>query len=262
MLKKIIIWLRRLFITFLSLMIIIYSIGYLYEKPDIGQGHYVQIYDSDGNSFYSSNKQSNDVSLEEVSPDFLASIVAVEDHRFYSHRGFDPIGIARAIKNNIISGSTSEGASTISQQYARLLYLTNERTWTRKIKEAFLTVRIESHYSKDEILTGYINTVYFGHGIYGIKNAAHYYFDKEPSELDLNEASMLAGVINGPVYYSPFNNIDSAKERQKKVLSELVEVGYINEDKKKEVLNTPFVLNDDPSASLNTSYQYYKDTVI
>ena len=159
MLKKIIIWLRRLFITFLSLMIIIYSIGYLYEKPDIGQGHYVQIYDSDGNSFYSSNKQSNDVSLEEVSPDFLASIVAVEDHRFYSHRGFDPIGIARAIKNNIISGSTSEGASTISQQYARLLYLTNERTWTRKIKEAFLTVRIESHYSKDEILTGYINTV-------------------------------------------------------------------------------------------------------
>lgn len=262
MLKKIIIWLRRLFITFLSLMIIIYSIGYLYEKPDIGQGHYVQIYDSDGNSFYSSNKQSNDVSLEEVSPDFLASIVAVEDHRFYSHRGFDPIGITRAIKNNIISGSTSEGASTISQQYARLLYLTNERTWTRKIKEAFLTVRIESHYSKDEILTGYINTVYFGHGIYGIKNAAHYYFDKEPCELDLNEASMLAGVINGPVYYSPFNNIDSAKERQKKVLSELVEVGYINEDKKKEVLNTPFVLNDDPSASLNTSYQYYKDTVI
>ena len=262
MLKIFITWIRRIIITFLSIMIIIYSIGYLYEKPDIGQGHYIQIFDNNGNRFYTSNKQSNDVSLDEVSQDFLASIVAVEDHRFYNHRGFDPIGILRAVKNNIISQSTSEGASTISQQYARLLYLTNERTWSRKIKEAFLTVRIESHYSKDEILTGYINTVYFGHGIYGIKNASHYYFDKEPSELDLNEASMLAGVINGPVYYSPFNDITKAKQRQEKVLNELVEVGYINEEKKEEVLNTEFNLNDNPAASINTSYQYYKDTVI
>lgn len=204
-------------------MIFIYSISFIIEKPDIGQGHYINMYDYYGEQFYSSNKKSNDVSLDEVSPDFLASIIAVEDHRFYSHRGFDYVGILRAIKNNIITMSTKEGASTLSQQYARLLYLNNERTWSRKIKEAFLTIRLESHYSKDEILEGYINTVYFGHGIYGIKNASHYYFNKEPIDLNLNEASMLAGVINGPVYYSPYNDLKRAKERQEKVLNELVE---------------------------------------
>lgn len=243
-------------------MIFIYSISFIIEKPDIGQGHYINMYDDNGEQFYSSNKKSNDVSLDEVSADFIASILAVEDHRFYSHRGFDYIGILRAIKNNIISMSTKEGASTISQQYARLLYLNNERTWSRKIKEAFLTMRLESHYSKEEILEGYINTVYFGHGIYGIKNASHYYFNKEPSELDLNEASMLAGVINGPVYYSPYNDIKRAKERQEKVLNELVEMKYIDIETKEETLSQEFVLNKNPKSSINTSYQYYKDTVI
>lgn len=243
-------------------MIFIYSISFIIEKPDIGQGHYINMYDHYGEQFYSSNKKSNDVSLDEVSPDFLASIIAVEDHRFYSHRGFDYVGILRAIKNNIIAMSTKEGASTLSQQYARLLYLNNERTWSRKIKEAFLTIRLESHYSKDEILKGYINTVYFGHGIYGIKNASHYYFNKEPIDLNLNEASMLAGVINGPVYYSPYNDLKRAKERQEKVLNELVEIKYIDNKTKEETLNTDFILNKNPKSSINTSYQYYKDTVI
>lgn len=262
MLKLFVLWTRRILITFLSFMILIYSISFVLAKPDIGQGHYIKLYDNNGESFYQSNIQSNDVSLNQVSKDFIVSLIAVEDHRFYFHRGFDPIGIMRAIKANITSQSISEGASTITQQYARLLYLTNEKTWTRKIKEAFLTTRLEAHYSKEDILTGYMNTVYFGHGIYGIKNAALYYFNKKPNQLDLNEASMLAGVINGPTYFSPFNNLKKAKERQNKVLQKLVETGYISESVKEKTLKMKFQLNPDPSSTLHTSYQYYKDTVI
>lgn len=262
MFKLFVLWIRRILITFLSFMIIIYSISFALAKPDIGQGHYIKLYDNNGESFYQSNIQSNDVSLNQVSKDFIASLVAVEDHRFYTHRGFDPIGIMRAIKANITSQRVSEGASTITQQYARLLYLTNEKTWTRKIKEAFLTTRLEAHYSKNDILTGYMNTVYFGHGIYGIKNASLYYFNKEPNQLDLNESSMLAGVINGPTYFSPFNNLKKAKERQKKVLQKLVETGYINNKVKEKTLKMKFQLNPNPSSTIHTSYQYYKDAVI
>lgn len=230
--------------------------------PSLGQGHYIKMYDQDQKLFYQSNQQNNDVQLKDVSQHFLASIVAVEDHRFYSHKGFDPIGILRAMKSNLTSGNKSQGASTISQQYARLLFLTNEKTWKRKITEAFLTTRLEAHYDKDTILQGYINTVFFGHGIYGIKNASHYYFDKEPSQLDLNEASMLAGVINGPSYFSPFLNMKRAKERQKIVLDRLVEMEYITQDQANQVHQTPFQLNENPSSSLDKSYPYFRDTVI
>ncbi len=261
MFKKIVLWTRRIFITILSIVIVIYSISFIYKKPDIGQGHYIKLYDSNNEIFYSSNAQSNDVSINDVSTYFIESLIAVEDHRFYEHRGFDYLSILRAIKTNVISNSKSEGASTITQQYARLLYLTNEKTWTRKIKEAVLAVRLESHYSKDEILTGYINTVYFGHGVYGIKNAAEYYFNKSPKDLDLNESSMLAGIINGPAYFSPFVSVQKAKQRQEVVLNRLVEEGYINQATKEKTLETAFQLNENPSLS-STSYQYYKDTVL
>ena len=260
--KTFIKWVQGILITFLSIMIIIYGSSYIMEKPSLGQGHYIKMYDQNHEVFYQSNQQSNDVALKDVSKDFLASIVAIEDHRFYSHRGFDPIGILRAIKTNIIEQGKSEGASTISQQYARLLFLTNEKTWSRKIKEAFLTTRLEAHYDKDTILQGYINTVYYGHGIYGIKNAAKYYFNKDPKDLDLNEATMLAGVVNGPNYFSPFKNNKAAKKRQKLVLDQLVKENYITQEKADEVSKTPFILNKNPSLSLSTIYPYYKDAVI
>lgn len=243
-------------------MIIIYGSSYIMEKPNLGQGHYIKMYDQNHEVFYQSNQQSNDVALKDISKDFLVSIVAIEDHRFYSHRGFDPIGILRAIKANITAGGKAEGASTISQQYARLLFLTNEKTWSRKLTEAYLTTRLEAHYDKDTILQGYVNTVYYGHGIYGIKNAAKYYFNKEPKDLDLNEATMLAGVVNGPNYYSPFKDIDAAKKRQKLVLNQLVKENYITQEKADEITKTPWQLNKNPSSSIVMSYPYYKDTVI
>ena len=262
MMKIFIKWLRYILISILVFGIIIYGASFIMEAPSLGQGHYIRMYDDQKKLYYQSNQQSNDVALKDISKDFLASIVAIEDHRFYSHRGFDPIGIARAVKANLVDGGKSEGASTISQQYARLLFLTNEKTWTRKITEAFLTTRLEAHYNKDTILQGYVNTVYFGHGIYGIKNASLYYFNKDPKDLDLNESSMLAGVINGPTYYSPFKDMKGAKSRQKLVLNKLVEVNYIDQNKVQQIADTPFVLNPNPSSSLSATYPYFKDTVI
>lgn len=261
MLKTFIKWLRRIVITGILLVMGVYIISFCLEAPDLGANG-LKMYDYKQQLFYQSQQQSNDVKLSEVSPYFLKSIIAIEDHRFYEHRGFDPIGILRAIKANMSTGQTAEGASTITQQYARLMFLSNEKTWTRKINEAFLTTRLETHYDKDTILQGYINTVYFGHGIYGIKNASLYYFQKQPSQLDLNEASMLAGVINGPEYYSPFKDMTAAKKRQKKVLNRLVEDQIITQKEADQTAKTPFQLNDDPSSALVCQYPYYKDTVI
>ena len=261
-LKTFVKWVRRVIITGMVFVMVIYGVSYMMAAPQLGQGHYIKLYDQSEKLFYQSNQQSNDIALKDVSKDFLASIVAIEDHRFYSHRGFDPIGILRAVKANVLEGGKSEGASTITQQYARLMFLTNEKTWSRKITEAFLTTRLEAHYDKDTILQGYINTVYFGHGIYGIKNASRYYFNKDPKNLDLNEATMLAGVVNGPEYFSPFKNMTRAKERQKLVLDQLVNEKYITQDKANQIYKTPFQLNKDPSSSLTLSYPYYKDAVI
>ncbi|WP_044600014.1 transglycosylase domain-containing protein [Candidatus Stoquefichus massiliensis] len=261
-LKTFIKWLRRIIISGFVFMIVVYGVSYIIEAPDLGQGHYIKMYDQNNQLYYQSNQQSNDIQLKDVSQDFLKSIVAIEDHRFYKHRGFDPIGILRAVKANIVDGGKSEGASTITQQYARLMFLTNEKTWSRKINEAFLTTRLEAHYDKDTILQGYINTVYFGHGIYGIKNASHYYFNKEPKDLDLNESTLLAGVVNGPEYYSPFKDMEGAKARQKLVLNQLVKEKYITQDKANQISKTPFQLNQNRSSTLICAYPYYKDTVI
>lgn len=261
-LKTFIKWLRRIIISGFVFMIVVYGVSYIIEAPDLGQGHYIKMYDQNNQLYYQSNQQSNDIQLKDVSQDFLKSIVAIEDHRFYKHRGFDPIGILRAVKANIVDGGKSEGASTITQQYARLMFLTNEKTWSRKINEAFLTTRLEAHYDKDTILQGYINTVYFGHGIYGIKNASHYYFNKEPKDLDLNESTLLAGVVNGPEYYSPFKDMEGAKARQKLVLDQLVKEKYITQDKANQISKTPFQLNQNRSSTLICAYPYYKDTVI
>ena len=261
-LKIFIKWIQRILVTFLATMILIYGVSYIMERPQIDQGNQIKMYDQNHQVFYQSQQKSQSISLNEVSQDFLKSIVAIEDHRFYSHRGFDPISIARAIKINISKGSKTQGASTITQQYARLLFLTNDKTWSRKIKEAFLTTRLESHYSKDTILQGYINTVYFGHGVYGIKNAAAYYFNKEPKDLDLNESTMLAGVVNGPSYFSPFLNKKKAKQRQKLVLNQLVKENYITQEKANQISQTPFHLNPNPSLPNQTTSSYFQDIVI
>ncbi len=253
-----------LIICFMVGIMALYSVAYFYGAPQLNKNRYIKMYDNKEEVFYQSVNDFNGkyVPLKNISKYFLNSIVAIEDHRFYEHRGFDPIGIMRAMSVNLTSMDNSQGASSITQQYARLLYLTNEKSWSRKTKEAFLTMQLETHLTKDEILEGYVNSVYFGHGIYGVENAAKYFYNKSAKELDLNESSMLAGIVNGPSYYSPLIDEKAAKERQKLVLDALIEEDKITKMQKETVTKSPINLAQEHTINKNMSYHFYKDTVI
>src|SRR5699024_7383094 len=159
----------------------------------------------------------------------IDGVILAEDRHFYEHFGFDLRGIARAFIRNIEAGQLKEGASTITQQLARNLYLSHEKTWTRKLKELYYTIRLEMFYSKDDILLTYINSIYFGHGAYGINEASLFYFGKYADNLSLAEATMLIGIPKGPTYYSPYNNIDNATKRQHFILDQLLRSQLITE---------------------------------
>ncbi|MFQ7057510.1 MAG: transglycosylase domain-containing protein [Turicibacter sanguinis] len=164
--------------------------------PDINVNTTITFYDSDGEVFLEKTypKNQNWVTLDEISPYVIDGFIATEDRNFYNHMGFDPIRIAKAVLVNITTGSKSQGASTITQQYARNLFSDFDKTWERKIKEAFYALKLEIAYDKETILEGYLNTINFGHGNYGIEDAALFYFDKHASELTLEEASVLVGI--------------------------------------------------------------------
>ena len=260
-------WIKRLLFLLIGgccFIVLAYVVAFSICEPDLNKDRYLKLYDDQEELFYQSiNHFSGQyVSLNDVSHYFKDAIVAIEDKRFYEHHGFDYIGIARAIKTNLIDGQKSQGASTITQQYARLLYLTNEKTWSRKIKEAFYTMQIETHLTKDEILEGYMNNVYFGHGIYGIENASQYFFNKSARNLTLNEASVLAGVVNGPQYYSPIINEKSARQRQLFVLNAMYDNHYISKDDIQEAKAQDLILASNHEIQNNMSTYYYKDTVI
>ncbi len=188
-----------------------------------------QMYDMQGNVIdtFHAGENRKSVPLDAVSPYLVQATVAVEDQRFYQHLGFDLKGMARAAFVNLESRQNKQGASTLTQQLARNLYLSHERTWKRKLKEAAYTVQLEMTYSKDQILEMYLNQIYYGHGAYGIEAAARLYFGKPARDLSLAESAMLAGIPKGPTYYSPFNNMKKAKDRQKLILSILTEDDYI-----------------------------------
>ena len=156
------------------------------------------------------------------------AIVAIEDRRFYDHWGFDVTGVARAALVNIQRGRIEEGASTITQQLVKNLFLANEQTFTRKAEELLLALDIEIAYSKDEILEMYLNVVYYGAGFYGVNDASAGYYAKKPAALDLPEASMLAGIPNAPSELSPFTNFIAAKKRQAIVLDAMEAQGLID----------------------------------
>lgn len=155
------------------------------------------------------------------------AFVAVEDARFYKHFGLDPVRIISAAWNDLKAGKIVEGASTITQQTVKNLYLSREKTFGRKFSEAWLAIQFEKKYTKKQILEMYLNQIYFGQGAYGIETAAQTYFDKSASELDLAESALLAGLPKAPNTYSPFQNWEGAKKRQKTVLNRMVEVGFI-----------------------------------
>ncbi|MFD2922898.1 transglycosylase domain-containing protein [Halobacillus naozhouensis] len=201
------------------------------------------------------------ISKEEMPESIVQATLAIEDHRFYDHWGFDLRRIASAALTDLKAMKMVEGASTITQQYARNLYLSHEKTWARKIKEAFYAMRLEIFYEKDEIIEGYLNTIYYGHGAYGIEAASRYYFDKHAEELTLAEASMLAGIPKGPSYYSPLNNSENAEERQSVILSRMEELGYISAEKEQKAVAVSLDYYDHSGEAMKTVAPYFQDKV-
>ena len=166
------------------------------------------------------------IKLDEVSKWMVMSILAAEDSAFYSHKGIRPLAIIRSV----LSGDRGQGASTITQQLARNLFLTSEKSIERKAKEAIISLRLEKLYTKDRLLETYLNAIYFGHGAWGIDSAAHSYFEKAASELTLAESAALAGLVAAPEKYSPIRNLEASRSRQAYVLKRLVYLGWVTEE--------------------------------
>ncbi|WP_088104436.1 transglycosylase domain-containing protein [Halalkalibacter urbisdiaboli] len=201
------------------------------------------------------------VELSEISPYAKKATVAIEDRKFYQHFGFDPVRIGGAVLANVRSGRKSQGASTLTQQYARNLYLSHDKTWARKWNELLYSLRLEMNYEKDQILEGYLNTVYYGHGAYGIEAASEHFFGKDAKELTLAEASMLAGIPKGPSYYSPLFDYDRAKNRQEVVLQSMVENGAITQVEADEAKNEELTFIRKESHQSADIGPYFQDIV-
>ena len=182
-------------------------------------------------------------SIKDVPDYYINAIIAVEDSRYKEHGAIDIIGIGRAIVTNIKSGELKEGGSTITQQVAKNLYFIEPgNVIRRKVAEFFMALELENKYSKEEILEMYMNTIYFGDGYYGIKQACNGYLNKEPKDMTLAEATMMAGIPNAPSAYSPTVNKKLCKERQNKVISSMKENGYITEDEA-NIIDQSFIDN-------------------
>ncbi|MHA6251658.1 transglycosylase domain-containing protein [Oceanobacillus sp. CAU 1775] len=179
---------------------------------------------------YTENR--NYIPIEQIPDHVKNAYIAIEDQRFYEHYGVDVKSIARAVYKDIVAMSKVEGASTITQQLAKNLFLHNEKTWSRKIKEAMAAVYMETQMTKDEILELYLNEIYFGHGLYGIEKASNFYFSKSTSDLTVAEGALLAGLAKAPNGYSPINHPDKALERRNLVLTIMQNTGMISTETK------------------------------
>ena len=203
------------------------------------------------------------VKLEDVSPYIKDAFLSIEDKQFYSHHGLNFKGIARAVITTFLKGRATQGGSSITQQLAKNAFLTPEKTFSRKVKEAILTYQIERTYTKDEILERYLNEIYYGSGSYGIKNAAEQYFRKDVKDLNVAEAALLAGIPNRPTKYDPNRNLENALHRQKIILKEMYTDGRITKEQYDEALAYKFELENEDNIKnvpANTSIIYNKRT--
>jgi penicillin-binding protein 1A len=194
------------------------------------------------------------VSIDKIPENLLRAVISVEDNRFWLHKGVDYIAIIRALLSDIRAGRFKQGASTITQQLAKNVFLSPERTVIRKLKEATLAFRIEKNLTKEEILELYLNKIYFGHGAYGIEMAALSYFGKSVSEVTLAEAALLGGLIKAPSRYSPYSDLDKAKGRQHIVLGRMKAEGYITQEQADEAYKLPLHLSSVRSEKYTPNY--------
>ena len=209
----------------------------IYSKPP------TEIYSSDGGLLKVLGERLI-VDLEMISPHFLNAVIALEDARFYQHRGLDHISFVRALLANFRGGKIVQGGSTLTQQLAKNLFFTFEKTWLRKFRELLMAIQMEATFSKKEILEAYCNQVYFGNGMYGVEEASRMYFGKRAKDLTLLEAAMLAGIPNSPNAFNPFRSYKLASRRSRLALNRMVKGGSISEDQKKAALKSKVALQE------------------
>ena len=232
------------------------------DKLEINTANSMFLYDSNNEIFFKGNESKEWVELNEISNFLIDATISTEDKNFYKHFGFDFLRILKACFINLKNGKTIQGASTITQQYAKNLFLDFDKTWKRKWDEMWYTLRIEANYNKSEILEGYLNTINYGHGKYGIENASKYYFNKSASELTLAEASILSGIPKSPSNYSPLINYSLAKKRQLNILELMVKNNIITEQEKDDAYNADLNFVGVDNNDELTTIMYYYDAVI
>jgi penicillin-binding protein 1A len=202
------------------------------------------------------------VSIKELPPYLPKAFVAIEDRRFYDHFGIDPMGIARALYRNVNRGGVSQGGSTLTQQLAKNLFLTQERTASRKIQEAILALWLERNYTKDQILELYLNRVYFGAGAYGVEAAAQRYYGKSARNVSLSEAAVLAGLVQAPSRLAPNRNPEAAQARAELVIAAMNELGFITPGMTKTALGDPAQpMRPKGAGSVNYAADYVMDVL-
>lgn len=251
-----------LFISFVVCIVGLYVYAFFSPKLELKTANRFFLYDTNDALVYQGSGNSEWVDLEDISPNLINAVISVEDKNFYNHHGFDYLRIASAMVANIKSGSIVQGASTISQQYIKNMYLDFSKTWDRKIEEAFLTLELEVHYDKEDILEGYLNTINYGQGNYGIANASSYYFNKKPSELTMEEAIILAGIPKSPNKYNPVSDYEAAIKRAKIVAKSMVENKYITSNEYNNLfINELTIYGKNREGNLKT-LMYYQDAVL
>ena len=251
-----------LFISFVVSITFLYFYEYLMGSIDIKSSNSFYIYDNKNELVYLGSGNSEWVNIEDVSPLFLDAIISTEDKNFYSHIGFDYARILKSLYTNLKNGYISQGGSTISQQYVKNMYLDFDQTWKRKAQEALLTIKLETHYSKKEILEGYINTINYGQGCYGISEASNYYFNKKPSELTLEEAIILAGIPKAPNINNPVYSYENAIKRGKIVAKSMLNNNKIDEETYNNLFKEKIDIYAKSELNNLQTLMYYQDAVM
>ena len=256
-------FIKRILIVLLILSPILYLglyyIAKVMPKLSIESANRLYIYDNNDNLVDDLNDTW--ITLDNVSEYLIKATISIEDKNFYNHSGFDYLRILKSLYINTKNRKNLQGASTISQQLSKNLFLSFEKTWQRKIKEAWLTIQLESQYNKNDILEAYLNTINYG-GIYGIEKASQYYFHKSAKDLSLAESTILAGIPKSPSNYSPITNYENAKERQLLILESMVKNNYITEKDKEESYNEELKFYGNFLSDNSKTIMYYKDAVI
>ena len=251
-----------MFISLVVVIIGLYTYAYLSPKLDLKTSGSLYLYDNQNELLYQGSRSNEWANLEDINENLVNAVIAVEDKNFYDHHGFDYLRIAKAMLTNIKKKSIVQGASTISQQYIKNLYLDFDKTWGRKIEEAFLTLELEVHYDKDDILEGYLNTINYGQGNMGIVNAASFYFNKKTKDLTLEEAIVLAGIPKNPAGYNPVSNYEASINRAWVVAKSMLNNGYIDENTYNNLFKEKLEIFGQTKKNNLQMIMYYQEAVL